>query len=136
MQKFEIFKKILNPAPSLKTQGISYLYLSLTPLQTISNNNTISETEDKQNSIRALIISDPETSISASACNVSVGTLEDPISKQGLAHLLEHMVFLDEDKLENKSNETIDCPNFKEWIEKNGGYINAFTSLEATNYSF
>lgn len=65
---------------------------------------------------------------------MSVGSQKDPKSKQGLAHLLEHMVFLDE--REDSSPGLADESNFKEWIEKNGGYCNAFTSLEDTNFSF
>jgi secreted Zn-dependent insulinase-like peptidase len=92
---------------------------------------------DSDKAIKTLLVSDPETEMSACAFNISVGTLKDPKSKQGLAHLLEHMTFLDENKTENTSEgDSFECPNFKEWIEKNGGYCNAFTSLEATNYSF
>ena len=39
-------------------------------------------------------MSDPDVHRSAAALSVGVGHLSDPIEKQGLAHYLEHMLFL------------------------------------------
>lgn len=40
------------------------------------------------------MISDPETTTSAAAMDVHVGSLADPEEYQGLAHFLEHMLFM------------------------------------------
>lgn len=47
-----------------------------------------------KNKVKILLISDPEADKSAVAMNVNVGCMEDPITSQGLAHFLEHMLFL------------------------------------------
>ena len=46
------------------------------------------------NGLRALLISDPTTEKSACCCDVRIGSFADDPSFQGLAHFLEHMLFL------------------------------------------
>lgn len=63
------------------------------------------------------------------ACSVvvKVGGRDDKTGKEGAAHFFEHMPF----------RGTTNFPNLLELthpIEKNGGYINAFTTDEATGY--
>ena len=46
------------------------------------------------NGLRVLLISDPTTEKSACCCDVRIGSFADDPSFQGLAHFLEHMLFL------------------------------------------
>ncbi len=46
------------------------------------------------NGMKVLLIHDPDVDRSAAALSVGVGHLYDPWEKQGLAHYLEHMLFL------------------------------------------
>ena len=46
------------------------------------------------NNLEVLIISDINTSTSAAALSVEVGTFKDDKNIPGLAHLCEHMIFL------------------------------------------
>jgi len=46
------------------------------------------------NNIEAVVISDPDTSLCGASLGVGVGSLQNPKDIQGLAHLLEHMLFL------------------------------------------
>lgn len=46
------------------------------------------------NQIVCLLISDPDTQKSAAALSVGVGAFKDPVNAQGLAHYLEHMLFM------------------------------------------
>ena len=46
------------------------------------------------NKLDVLLISSQEYNKSAAALDVAVGSLEDPYKVQGLAHFLEHMLFL------------------------------------------
>ncbi|MEE3214854.1 MAG: insulinase family protein, partial [Pseudomonadota bacterium] len=46
------------------------------------------------NGLEVLLVSDPEADKAAASLNVSVGSAQDPDDLQGLAHLLEHMLFL------------------------------------------
>lgn len=47
-----------------------------------------------QNKIKCLLIQDEKTEKSAAVMNISVGSMEDPKDRYGLAHLLEHMLFM------------------------------------------
>ena len=46
------------------------------------------------NGIRVYLLSDPKFNVSAASMSVEVGSLQDPNERQGLAHFLEHMLFL------------------------------------------
>ena len=52
------------------------------------------------NGLRVMLISDNTTDKSAAALDVNVGSMYDPIKLQGLAHFLEHMLFLGTEKVE------------------------------------
>lgn len=47
-----------------------------------------------ENDLKVMLISDPETDISAASLSVNVGSMSDPWPIQGLAHFLEHMLFM------------------------------------------
>ena len=79
--------------------------------------------------MRCLLISDMEADKSAAAIDVHVGSALDPRPLYGLAHFLEHMLFMGTDKYPGENEYT-------EFIKNNGGYDNAFTSLTDTNYHF
>lgn len=57
---------------------------------------------------------------------VKVGTRDEPREAQGVAHLVEHMLF--------KGTRQRDARAISEAIEGVGGYINAYTSREETAY--
>ncbi len=82
-----------------------------------------------KNSLDVLLISDPETDKAAAAMDVNVGSSSDPDDYQGLAHFLEHMLFLGTAKYP-------DPDEYQKYISSHGGHHNAFTSLENTNYFF
>ena len=46
------------------------------------------------NKLEALLVHDPETDKASAALNVNVGSFSDPEHLQGLAHALEHMLFM------------------------------------------
>ena len=81
------------------------------------------------NQLKCLLIKDSETKKSAAAMNVGIGSLQDPIDYQGLAHFLEHMLFMGSTKYPDESS-------YKKFISENGGHCNAYTSLSATNFHF
>lgn len=73
--------------------------------------NIIKPVEDKReylglklrNQLKVLLVSDAETDISAASLSVHVGSLADPWELQGLAHFLEHMLFMGTKKVFFKS---------------------------------
>ncbi|CAG9314179.1 unnamed protein product [Blepharisma stoltei] len=81
------------------------------------------------NKMKCLAISDPTTDISAAAVNVEVGNISDPPEYQGLAHFLEHMLFMGTEKYPGENH-------YKSFISKHAGYNNASTSQESTRYYF
>ena len=52
-----------------------------------------------KNKLRIILISDPQTVQSAASLDVSIGSSSDPEEIQGLAHFLEHMLFLGTEKV-------------------------------------
>lgn len=81
------------------------------------------------NGLRVLLVSDPEAPKSAASLDVHVGSGHDPKDRQGLAHFLEHMLFLGTDKYP-------DASEYQAFITAHGGSHNAYTAYENTNYFF
>lgn len=81
------------------------------------------------NQLQVLLISDPATEKAAAALDVSVGSRHDPREHQGLAHFLEHMLFLGTEKYPEPGE-------YQSFISRHGGSHNAYTAYENTNYFF
>jgi insulysin len=79
--------------------------------------------------MRVLVISDPTTEISSAAMDVAVGSLSDPPDYNGLAHFCEHMLFYASTKYPEEGA-------YSDFLTRHGGYDNAYTSMENTNYFF
>ncbi|WEL38830.1 secreted/periplasmic Zn-dependent insulinase-like peptidase [Encephalitozoon hellem] len=81
------------------------------------------------NGINGLIISDPGLDKCSCAVSVKVGSLDNPESAQGLAHFLEHMLFMGTEKYPDEDE-------FTGFLSKNNGGYNATTYGETTIYYF
>jgi len=81
------------------------------------------------NGLQVLLVSDPLVEKSAAALSVGVGLLWDPMEYQGMAHYLEHMLFLGTEKYPEPDE-------YSEFMSQNGGANNASTWLDITNYMF
>jgi len=81
------------------------------------------------NGLRVLVISDTNSDMASAALNVDVGAYDDPPDRPGLAHFLEHMLFMG-------TKPFPDVDEYRKYIEANGGGTNAFTSGEHTAYFF
>ena len=79
------------------------------------------------NGMKVLLLSDPKLNVSSASVAVGVGSLSDPPERQGLAHYLEHMLFLGTEKFPSPSE-------YGEYLRRNGGYHNAYTASDRTNY--
>lgn len=82
-----------------------------------------------ENGIKVYLLSDPKLNVSAASMSVEVGSLEDPQDRQGLAHFLEHMLFLGTKKYP-------DVDEYSTYLKNYGGYANAYTASDHTNYQF
>lgn len=81
------------------------------------------------NGLEVLLISDLESDKGAASLNVEVGSNANPKDRAGLAHFLEHMLFLGTAKYP-------EADSYQAFINSNGGSHNAFTAYENTNYFF
>ncbi|CAL4939261.1 unnamed protein product [Urochloa decumbens] len=72
---------------------------------------------------------EPVVKKAAAAMCVGIGSFADPPKAQGLAHFLEHMLFMG-------STEFPDENEYDSYLSKHGGASNAFTETEYTCYHF
>ncbi|BFG33740.1 hypothetical protein CerSpe_200140 [Prunus speciosa] len=70
-----------------------------------------------------------QTKKAAAAMCVGIGSFSDPFEAQGLAHFLEHMLFMG-------STEFPDENEYDSYLSKHGGSSNAYTEAEHTCYHF
>ena len=66
---------------------------------------------------------------SAASLRIEVGSYSDPEELQGLAHFLEHMVFMGSKKYPSENE-------FTKFIDDHDGSYNAYTDDEFTNFHF
>lgn len=81
------------------------------------------------NGLEAYLVSDPEIDKSGAALAVQVGSWSDPSNYPGMAHFLEHMLFLGTAKYPNESE-------FSRFIDNHGGQENAYTLSDRTVFYF
>lgn len=82
-----------------------------------------------KNKLEVLVVSDKRFIKSTAALAVKAGSQDNPKEHLGLAHYLEHMLFLG----------TKDYPvvgEYEDFLNKNGGSHNAYTAMDHTNYFF
>jgi insulysin len=79
------------------------------------------------NGVKAYLLSNPDFNVSAASMVVEVGSLENPGNREGLAHFLEHMLFLGTKKYP-------DVDEYSTYLKTFGGYSNAYTAGDHTNY--
>tara|TARA_B000000557_G_scaffold243659_1_gene224736 strand:- start:756 stop:3569 length:2814 start_codon:yes stop_codon:yes gene_type:complete len=81
------------------------------------------------NKMKVYLLSDPDFNVSAASLAVEVGHLDNPDNRLGIAHFLEHMLFLGTEKYP-------EVDDYKQYLDNNGGMSNAYTSTDLTNYHF
>ncbi|MEY3775964.1 MAG: Protease 3 precursor [Verrucomicrobiota bacterium] len=81
------------------------------------------------NGLKVILLSDPKLNKSAASLVVHAGQIDDPDDRPGLAHFLEHMLFLGTEKYP-------DVSDYGDYLTSNGGYSNAYTASDHTNYQF
>ncbi|HKM16279.1 MAG TPA: insulinase family protein [Marinospirillum sp.] len=81
------------------------------------------------NGLKVLVISDPTADKAAASMNIAAGSYHEPDAWPGLAHFLEHMLFLGTERFPEPDA-------YQNFISQHGGSHNAFTSARDTNYFF
>ena len=94
-----------------------------------SNSTNIFEAGILKNNIKYVLVEDENITNSYVSVCVNVGSFNNPKEYQGLAHFLEHMLFLGSKKYPDENY-------YADKISKNGGFSNAYTSYYETVYYF
>ena len=81
------------------------------------------------NGLEALIVSDPGADQAAAALDINAGSANDPEDRPGMAHFLEHMLFLGTGKYPEPGE-------YDRFITEHGGFSNASTAFAHTTYFF
>lgn len=81
------------------------------------------------NGLELVLIHDKEAKITSVSYGVGVGSWDEPEDQLGIAHFLEHMLYLKSEKYPNPGE-------FSEFVQSNGGQANAFTTPIHTVYYF
>lgn len=110
------------PAPKPETAAVDPLHIYTSP-----NDNREYRALELENGIRVVLVSDSQAEKSGAALAVAVGSMQNPDEQLGLAHYLEHMLFLGTEKYP-------DPDEYGEFMAQNGGMHNAYTADDHTNY--
>jgi insulysin len=81
------------------------------------------------NGMKVILITDPNTTKSAASMAISAGSINDPDDMIGLAHFVEHMMFLGNEKYPEENG-------FQKFITEHGGFCNAATQADKTHYYY
>ncbi|KOS19222.1 putative zinc protease mug138 [Escovopsis weberi] len=82
-----------------------------------------------KNGLEALLVHDPDTDKASAALDVNVGNFSDEDGMPGMAHAVEHLLFMGTKKfpIENE---------YGQYLSANSGSSNAYTASTSTNYYF
>ena len=81
------------------------------------------------NGIPATLVSDSTAPLASAAVHVATGSFSDPAEFQGLAHFLEHMLFMGSQRYPGETY-------YHDMVRNNAGSANAWTGPDGTNYHF
>ena len=93
------------------------------------NDSRVYRSVQLDNGLIAVLVSDPSSDKSAAALTVFRGSYDDPEDRAGIAHFLEHMLFLGTAKYP-------DVDDYQNYLTTHGGTFNAYTSSDHTNFFF
>ncbi|EXJ75396.1 insulysin [Cladophialophora psammophila CBS 110553] len=81
------------------------------------------------NKLEALLVHDAQTDKASASLNVNVGNFSDEEAMPGMAHAVEHLLFMGTEKypIENE---------YSSYLSSNSGHSNAYTAATQTNYFF
>ena len=93
------------------------------------NESRILKGNSLESGIKYINVQDVNLDRSHVMVSVNIGSISDPFEYQGLAHFLEHMLFLGSKKYPGENQ-------FEKFLNENGGSSNAYTDTFETVYYF
>lgn len=97
------------------------------PIERSSKDERVYHSFTLSNHLTCLVISDPATDKGSAALDINIGQYSDTADVQGMAHFLEHMLFMGTTKYPDEND-------YNKYLNAHGGNSNAYTDLEHTNY--
>eukprot|EP00916_Digyalum_oweni_P019122 GHVL01031858.1.p1 GENE.GHVL01031858.1~~GHVL01031858.1.p1 ORF type:complete len:936 (-),score=112.23 GHVL01031858.1:1707-4514(-) len=139
MRLFHSISSLLTPGGRLNQ--LKYQYCLFSTMTNKLNVNSCTESIIKpdtdnyvyrhilmENNMQAMLVSDPKCDKSSASMDVGIGSLFDG-EVFGLAHFLEHMLFLGTEKYPDEAS-------YNRFLQENGGHSNAYTGDVNTCYHF
>ena len=133
-------KSLSSPPPLPLKRAISTtvarLYATMPPVRRVTEALQTSSLDDRSyrvielpNKLEALLVHDPKTDKASASVNVNVGSFSDADDMPGMAHAVEHLLFMGTEKypVENA---------YSQYLSAHSGYSNAYTASTETNYFF
>ncbi|RBR05200.1 uncharacterized protein FIESC28_11410 [Fusarium coffeatum] len=106
------------------------------PVTLVTDNLEKSSLDDRvyrvvrlDNELEALLVHDPKTDKASAALDVNVGNFSDESDVPGMAHAVEHLLFMGTKKFPTENE-------YGQYILDNSGSYNAYTYPTSTNYHF
>jgi len=81
------------------------------------------------NKLEVLLVHDPDTDKASASVNVNVGSFSDDDDMPGMAHAVEHLLFMGTKKFPVENA-------YSQYLSAHSGYANAYTASTETNYFF
>ncbi|EEA20106.1 hypothetical protein EYB25_007638 [Talaromyces marneffei] len=81
------------------------------------------------NQLEALLVHDPDTDKASASANVNVGNFSDEEAMPGMAHAVEHLLFMGTEKYPKENA-------YNQYLASHSGSSNAYTGAIETNYFF
>lgn len=81
------------------------------------------------NQLEAMLVHDADTDKASAAMDVNVGAFSDPDDMPGMAHAVEHLLFMGTKKYPTENA-------YSQYLSSHSGYSNAYTASTSTNYYF
>ncbi|TLU67660.1 peptidase M16 [Thalassotalea litorea] len=98
-------------------------------MKTSPNDHRLYHPITLENGLRAVVVENNESTRAAASIVVNAGHFDDPDDTQGLAHFLEHMLFLG-------TKSFPDSGEYQQFISQHNGTNNAWTGSEHTCFYF
>lgn len=117
------------PGTPMREDGLRSVELVTDRLETPSLDDRTYRVVRLPNQLEALLVHDPQTDKASAAMDVNVGSFSDEDDMPGMAHAVEHLLFMGTKKypVENA---------YHQYLSAHSGTSNAYTASTSTNYHF
>ncbi|KAH8747289.1 Metalloenzyme, LuxS/M16 peptidase-like protein [Diaporthe sp. PMI_573] len=130
---------VSHPHPKLRAiqdSTMSFLEHELRPAELVTDHLETPSLDDRTyrvirllNQLEALLVHDDEADKASAAMDVNVGNFSDEVDMPGMAHAVEHLLFMGTKKYPEENA-------YNQYLSAHSGTSNAYTASTSTNYYF